>query len=160
MKKLITTTLCVLLGFNPAFAADVDIGPSSTEDMFRSRISEYFYSRTGNEVLQPVKIIGSVGKPGMYHVPPNTDLDTLMAISGGTGKSADHGNVLVTRADGSSEEIDFFDYVKSGEKKILNSGDTVYVPEQWGFFDPRTQANLIVLSSFITVILTAHLAFK
>lgn len=81
-----------------------------------------------------VHIWGEVHKPGLYVVPDNTDLVTLLSYAGGPTKNARVSSVkLIRTTEGSDqvEEIDFKDYISHGNPDatlVLQPGDTVVVP--------------------------------
>jgi hypothetical protein len=148
------TLIGIYLFSGQAFAQTTPGGNS--EDVFYSRISEYFYNRSGRDVLSPVKLLGSVSKPGLYHIPDNTNLSTLLSISGGTTPDANTEGIIVRRADGTKIEKDLFKVV-SGDEVKLAAGDMVYVPPKEGMFDAPSTNTIMVLTAVVSVVLTGIL---
>ncbi|MAE69290.1 MAG: hypothetical protein CME06_02350 [Gemmatimonadetes bacterium] len=98
--------------------------------------SPAYYISPGHESrLQiTVHVWGEVHKPGLYVVPDNTDLVTLLSYAGGPTKNARVSSVkLVRTADHADQvdEIDVKDYIAHGNPNatlMLRPGDTVVVP--------------------------------
>lgn len=98
--------------------------------------SIYQYSGTlsGTEQLKiRTYIWGQVRKPGLYIVPDNTDLLTLISSAGGPTENAKLSKIRIIRATEESEEIiwvNLNDYLETGDTDlipILKPGDTVVV---------------------------------
>lgn len=81
-----------------------------------------------------VHIWGEVHKPGLYVVPDNTDLVTLLSYAGGPTKNAKLDSVKLVRTDADAEdvmEISVQDYISNARQDAtlqLTPGDTVVVP--------------------------------
>jgi hypothetical protein len=101
--------------------------------------SAYSYSGTMNEQDQLkiyVYIWGQVSKPGLYIVPDDTDLITLMSLAGGPTENAKLKTIRIVRQDFTtgSKEIVWVDMKKYIEKEnekveipILKPGDTIII---------------------------------
>ena len=98
--------------------------------------SIYQYSGTlsGTEQLKiRTYIWGQVRKPGLYIVPDNTDLLTLISSAGGPTENAKLSKIRIIRATEINEEIiwvDMKEYLESGNSElipILKPGDTIVV---------------------------------
>lgn len=78
-------------------------------------------------------IWGEVKSPGLYLVPDNTDILTLIALAGGPTDDARLQDIRIVRSYGEQEEtisIDLESYLNSGDKEYnvtLKPGDTVIV---------------------------------
>lgn len=127
---------------------------TEAEDIYHSRISEYFYNKSGRDVLSPVKLLGSVSKPGLYHLPENTNLSTLLSIAGGTAGDANLKGIVIRRADGSRIERDLLKVVQNGDEVKLATGDIIFVPQKEGWFDGPTSNSIMVVTAVLTVVLT------
>ncbi len=98
--------------------------------------SPAYYISPGHESrLQiSVHVWGEVHKPGLYVVPDNTDLVTLLSYAGGPTKNARVASVRLIRNGGRADhvaEIDVKDYIAHGNPEatlMLRPGDTVVVP--------------------------------
>lgn len=121
--------LCFLISF---LTAQESSGFSSTNNA-----SAYFYSGTMQESGQlniPTYIWGQVRKPGLYIVPDNTNLLTLLSLAGGPTENAKLTKLRIVRPTADGDEkiiwINLKDYIDSGNEDlipVLKPGDTVIV---------------------------------
>jgi len=128
MRKLIILIFLVLLSLN-VFSQDSP-GASTNNG------SVYLYSGTlqGSEQLKiKTYIWGRVRNPGLYIIPDNTDLLTLISSAGGPLEDAKLSKVRIVRSIEGSEKViwvDLKEYLKTGDTTlipILQPGDTVIV---------------------------------
>ena len=129
MKKTIFISLLIIFSlglFAQNEGASSNFNPAS--------IYLYSGSLTGTEQLKiKTYIWGQVRKPGLYIVPDNTDLLTLISSAGGPTENAKLSKVRIVRASAEGEKIIWVDlkkYVESGDEKLipmLQPGDTVLV---------------------------------
>lgn len=128
MRKIIILIFLVLLSLN-VFAQDT-ISSSTNSG------SVYLYSGTlqGSEQLKiKTYIWGRVRNPGLYIMPDNTDLLTLISSAGGPLEDAKLSKVRIVRSIEGTEEIiwvDLKDYLDTGDNTlipILQPGDTVII---------------------------------
>jgi hypothetical protein len=120
------------------FFVIVAIGYTQTEGNFpTNQGSIYLYSGTlaGVEQLKiKAYIWGQVRNPGLYIIPDNTDLLTLISSAGGPTENAKLTKIRIVRSSAEGEEIimvNLKDYTKTGNHElipILQPGDTVIVP--------------------------------
>lgn len=98
--------------------------------------SIYLYSGTltGTEQLKiKTYIWGQVKKPGLYIVPDNTDLLTLMSSAGGPTENAKLSKVKIVRSTEDGEKVIWINlkkYLETGDENIIpimKPGDTVIV---------------------------------
>src|SRR5690348_14969630 len=73
---------------------------SVSDDVYKNKLSVFYFNKTGAEILRPVKLLGVVARPGIYNLPENTNLSTLLSIAGGIEHGADLKNVSVSNPDG------------------------------------------------------------
>lgn len=129
MKKTIFISLLIIFSlglFAQNEGASSNFNPAS--------IYLYSGSLTGTEQLKiKTYIWGQVRKPGLYIVPDNTDLLTLISSAGGPTENAKLSKIRIVRASAEGEKIIWVDlkkYVESGDEKLipmLQPGDTVLV---------------------------------
>jgi len=128
MRKIIILIFLVLLSLN-VFSQDSPSPGTNTG-------SVYLYSGTlqGSEQLKiKTYIWGRVRNPGLYIMPDNTDLLTLISSAGGPLEDAKLSKVRIVRSlDGQEKVIwvDLKEYLKTGDTSlipILQPGDTVIV---------------------------------
>jgi hypothetical protein len=129
VKKIVFVCLLLLLS-NLIFGQSTGSGLSGS--------SAYSYSGTMNESDQLkiyVYIWGQVQKPGLYIVPDDTDLLTLISLSGGPTENAKLKTIRIVRQDMTGKKdiiwIDLKKYIENPTEKtdipVLKPGDTVIV---------------------------------
>ncbi len=155
LKKTLIYML-VLLTAQGAFAQT----RSAVSDLSARSIAEYFYSRTGNEILTPIRILGGVQLPGIYHVPRETELATLIALSGGALNDADITKMKYTPRGQKTQEINLYDYIGKGQDIKLSGGEILYVPKKEGWISNEAATTLTILLSVISVGLTAYVVSR
>ena len=159
--KLFKLFLAFSLFSSQAFAQSQQfLANPISEQSARSRISEFFYEKTGSEVLHPVKLLGTVNKPGIYHVPQNTKLTTLLSVAGGTAIQADLANVSVSNPSGATQKIDFRATLESGKDVNLKPDDIIFVPEKKHMISPDTSNTIMITTAVISVLLTGIVVFR
>ncbi len=98
--------------------------------------SIYLYSGTltGTEQLKiKTYIWGQVKKPGLYIVPDNTDLLTLISSAGGPTENAKLSKVKIVRSTEDGEKVIWINlkkYLETGDENlipIMKPGDTVII---------------------------------
>jgi hypothetical protein len=112
-----------------------DLGVSKEIAVPPSNTSEFIYRNDTDEALIPVYLMGAVAKPGLYHIPSNTDLVALLTLAGGPSPGAQTDKILVKGqgASGVSAKREIrFDLESAvhgnGSTSIgLTSNDLVYV---------------------------------
>ncbi|MFA5498823.1 MAG: SLBB domain-containing protein [Candidatus Cloacimonadia bacterium] len=118
LAMIILYSLCFAQSESPTVAtssAYVYSGPSGTVDQLKI----YTY------------IWGQVRSPGLYLVPDNTDLLTLISLAGGPNENAKMSRVRIVRQTENGEKIiwvDLRDYIETAEQDlipIMMPGDTV-----------------------------------
>jgi len=110
--------------------AQTETAPTTTTS------SAYIYSGPSG-VVDQLKIYtyiwGQVRNPGLYLVPDNTDLLTLISLAGGPNENAKLTRVRLVRSTNYGEEIIWInlkDYIETGDSSlipILRPGDTIVV---------------------------------
>ncbi len=124
--------------------------------------SAYSFSGAGEDQEQlkiNAYIWGEVKKPGLYIVPDNTDILTLLALAGGPTDDARLQDVRIVRSYGSQEEtiaVDLESYLETGDRDYnysLKPGDTVIV--RGTFY--RKFKDFVTFMSEIGIILSVYL---
>lgn len=129
-------------------------------------VSEYVYRNRSDEVLMPVYLLGAVGKPGVYHLPVNTDLTTLFALAGGPNDRAEINRVILKRknpgGDFSTSTIDF-DKLSSSHSDIspkLQGNDVVWVNHRPSAVSQDTVLIVSLISGLVGIALSGVLIYK
>ncbi|MCD6177149.1 MAG: SLBB domain-containing protein [Candidatus Cloacimonetes bacterium] len=97
-------------------------------------VYQYSGSLTGTEQLKiRTYIWGQVRNPGLYIVPDDTDLLTLISSAGGPTENAKLSKIRIIRSTAEGEKViwvDLKEYLETGQAElipILKPGDTVIV---------------------------------
>ena len=130
--------------------------------MFNSNTASiYQYSGTlqGTEQLKiRAYIWGQVRKPGLYIVPDDTDLLTLLSSAGGPTENAKLSKVRIIRPTTDGEKVilvDLEEYMRTGDDKlipVIQPGDTVILAGS--FYYAFTKATKFL--SEIAIILSVY----
>ena len=126
--------------------------------------SAYLYSGTlasADQLKIKSYIWGQVRKPGLYIVPDDTDVLTLISLAGGPTENAKLSKVRIIRPTSEGEKIiwlDLKEYMETGNENlipILSPGDTVivsgtvfYAFTKWADFLSKAA---IFLSVYVTI---------
>jgi len=122
-------------------------------------VSEYSYRGDKDDVLVPVYILGSVNRPGLYHVPLKSELVTVLSIAGGLGSEANYDRVMLkdTRT-GKTQKISMDDIVSEGKQKShpLLGSEIIFIDKS----TPWISNNTMLVIGFVTGVLSIALASK
>lgn len=129
-----------------------------------------YYLGDRDQVVMSVNIWGYVQKPGVYFVPRNTDLISLISFAGGPREGANMSEVTIVRAGEvkatngdtiSSDDdkvpvlrVDVKQSLQSGRVSnipVLQAGDTVVIRETGG----RRFQRILGFNSFVNIITAA-----
>jgi len=130
MRK--TIIIVVLLGIALSLIAQTE--GSGISSFNPGAVYQYSGSLTGTEQLKiRTYIWGQVRNPGLYIVPDDTDLLTLISSAGGPTENAKLSKVRIIRSTIEGEKvmnIDLKEYLTTGQTElipILKPGDTIIV---------------------------------
>jgi protein involved in polysaccharide export with SLBB domain len=108
-------------------------------------------------------IWGQVRNPGLYKIPDNTDLLTLLSSAGGPTENAKLSRIKIVRPTLEGERIiyvDLMNYMKTGDMSlitVMKPGDTVFVAGTAFYAIERMSSflgNLVIFFSIYTMITT------
>jgi len=130
MKKVIFIIFLVIIGLS--LWAQTEGG--NTSGYNPGAVYQYSGSLTGTQQLKiRTYIWGQVRNPGLYIVPDDTDLLTLISSAGGPTENAKLSKISIIRSTMEGEKVitvDLKEYLETGEAElipILKPGDTVIV---------------------------------
>ncbi len=123
-------------------------------------VSEYFYRGDKDDVLVPVYVLGSVGHPGLYHVPIKSDIVTVLSVSGGLDHEADFDKITVKDPrSGEAEKFTMGELTSAGKtpkgRPILGN-EIVFVDKE----RPWISNNTVLVLSVVTGLLSIAIAAK
>ncbi len=161
-KKIICITLSQLLILqSTAFA-------QSTSSFFEvkepPRAAEYIFRSAPKETLIGVQLLGAVKNPGVYYIPPTTDLLKLLSLAGGE-EDADLTEIIVRKVDPAQAgvyELDMKRLMKTtgGKQFKLTQDDFIYVPKKEPWISNDVSRTVSILSLLATIVLTGVLIDK
>jgi hypothetical protein len=129
VKKGILVSILMLVVFSIFAQATGAFTPTSNASAY-----SFEGSRNGVEKLKiNTYIWGQVAKPGLYIVPDDTDLLTLLSLAGGPREDAKLTKIRIVRPTAQGEKIIWINmkkYLESGDEQmipVMQPGDTVIV---------------------------------
>jgi hypothetical protein len=162
LPKALILMVCASLTLSPVAHA-IGSGTSyATPDELQgaSKSAEYIAGNYPGAVLMPVNLWGAVMRSGLYHIPSQTDLLTLLSFAGGPGKDAELDEVTIRRKNKSGEEIiqvnvrNLLSRRGSGTPPLLEPNDYVLIPARDEGISPNTLKMVTVLSAIVGVVLS------
>ena len=150
--KVLLVTFSLLLSFNRVFGQSYNAGVGFAKP------SEFVFQTYKNQKLISIRLLGAVNKAGVYHVPKDLKLVTLLSLAGGTTSEADVEDILVgNESEGQSQKIDLYESIKSGSKGAysLKANDVILVKRKKSLISNDTWKIISVISVLLTGALTA-----
>lgn len=150
-----------------AFAASerfkIGLSPLPTQEL-TSGVSEYYFSSSKEDVLVPVYLMGSVSKPGLYHVPIKSDLITVLSVAGGISPEADPNAIQVKNSvNGKTDQFKLSDLVSEKTKGFgpqFQGSEIVYVEKSQPAVSNNTMLILGLVSGLASLALTGYIFSK
>lgn len=161
-KKIICITLSQILILQSTALAQ------STSSFFEvkepPRAAEYIFRSAPKETLIGVQLLGAVKNPGVYYIPPTTDLLKLLSLAGGE-EDADLTEIIVRKVDPAQAgvyELDMKRLMKTtgGKQFKLTQDDFIYVPKKEPWISNDVSRTVSILSLLATIVLTGVLIDK
>lgn len=165
MKKLLraisTMGLCLtlLLQTQPLMAQMDMEGLESGFKINPARPAEYIYQSYGDQELISIRVLGSIQNAGLYHIPKDMQLTTLISLAGGTTESADLKSVFISnegREVPKAQRYDMESALEKGHIEMyqLQSNDVVFIREKRPIISNDAWKAISVLSVLLTSALT------
>jgi hypothetical protein len=165
MRQLIICLFTYSILINQTIAATTDTSKATKYNL--STPSEFVFESYPNQELIPIRLLGAVKNAGLYHVPMNMKLTTLLSLAGGTSGEADLENILigndqqnVTAPNGEQKKslnLNLEDVLINGAKNdyTLASNDIVLVKNKTPLVSNDSFRMISIVSVILTTILTA-----
>ena len=162
LKKMISLFTSFLMAF-----ATVPVYAQSNffEIKEPPRAAEYIYRSSQKESLIGVQLLGAVKHPGLYYVPPNTDILKLLTLAGGIDE-ANLSEVIVRKVDPAQAgvyELDMNKFMKSSADSKpfkLTQDDLIYIPKKEPWISNDVSRTITLVSLITSIALTAVLIEK
>ncbi len=160
-KKIICITLSQVLLLQSTGLAQTG---SFFEVKEPPRAAEYIFRSAPKETLIGVQLLGAVKNPGIYYIPPTTDLLKLLSLAGGE-VDADLSEIIVRKVDPAQVgvyELDMKRLMKTigGKQFKLTQDDFIYVPKKEPWISNDVSRTVSILSLLATIVLTGVLIDK
>lgn len=108
MRQLLLALIAWTLLTNTSFALQAETNKNLKYNL--SSPSEFVFESYPNQPLIPIRLLGAVKNAGLYHVPAEMKLTTLLSLAGGTTNEADLENIVIGN-----------DQIKTGNKEVTSS---------------------------------------
>jgi hypothetical protein len=156
MKKIITFIMLYCLVVNQSMAAISEVTRNTKYNV--NSASEYIFEAYPNQELIPIRLLGAIKNAGLYHIPANMKLITLLSLAGGTTNEANLENILVgnDQLNSKSRSINLEDTLKNGATTdyTLISNDIILVQNKTPLISNDSFRVITVMSLVLTSILT------
>lgn len=122
--------------------------------------NEFFAGAYQGATLMKVNVVGGVHRPGVYNVPVNSELNSVLSYAGGPTKEADLDKVYVKSRVGDNYKVkkinmeEFFSNPDESPYK-LRPDDYVYVNQKRDIISDNVFRTTLVFSAIVGTILTA-----
>ncbi len=93
MRHFLISLIAYSLLTNQNFAVQAETNKKLKYNL--SSPSEFVFESYPNQQLIPIRLLGAVKNAGLYHVPANMKLTTLLSLAGGTTGDADLENIVI-----------------------------------------------------------------
>jgi len=144
--------------------AQISLAPTYSDETFSNsapnRPAEFIYQTHKGEELVSIRLLGSVQRAGLYHVPKNMNVTTLLSLAGGTSRDADLRKITISnelRQDMRAFRINLEKSFETGQGEMyqLQPNDLVFVAEKRPIVSNDTWKAISILSIILTSALTA-----
>ncbi len=157
LKKTIIFALLLVFTMRTAFCADLSNPLGIGRDLLGNP-TEYVYRHDPEDILMPIYVWGAVLKPGIYQVPLNTDLVTLLSLAGGPSTDADLNAVTIkhrqtTRSPASTYNLNLYSLVNNNSVPVpmmLNS-DIVVVKKKENWISTDTLSVVTIVTAVVSI---------
>jgi len=120
--------------------------------------SEFVFQNYKNQELISLRLLGAVRKEGVYHVPKNINLPTLLSLAGGFAKDAKIDDIQIggpIRKKTISLDLNESISKNTRNQFYFKTNDTVFVKRDEPFISDKSFRVISVISVFLTAALTA-----
>src|SRR5438445_11035784 len=93
MRRFMVFLILYCFIISQSMAAQNEVQKNSKYNVSSS--SEYIFESYPNQELIPIRLLGAIKNAGLYHIPANMKLTTLLALAGGTTPEADLEKIII-----------------------------------------------------------------
>jgi hypothetical protein len=142
-----------------SFAGQIDLGRNAKYNV--NSASEFIFESYPNQVLIPIRLLGAIKNAGLYHIPPDMKLMTLLSLAGGTTSEADIENIIIGNdqqvKDKKSLSVNLEENLKNGATSdyILVPNDIILIKNKTPLVSNDSFRIISIVSILLTSVLTA-----
>lgn len=140
----------------PAFAAPLpDLSALFLDKEGLNKQPEQFFLRNyGDQELISINVLGGVRRPGVYNVPKDTKLTSLLSLAGGLNENARFDRILISGS--KQNRVDLEDVIENPEKLdlVLKDQQLVFVEQKRPFISPDVLSTLSAVSIFLSIVVS------
>lgn len=165
MRHFITCLFIYSILINQTFAKESEVAKNNKYNI--SSPSEFVFESYPNQDLIPIRLLGAVKNAGLYHVPVDMKLTTLLSLAGGTTNEADLENIVIGNdqknvinsrgEEKKSLNLNLEEVLKNGAKDdyTLVSNDIVLIKNKSPLISNDSFRIISIVSVVLTSLLTA-----
>jgi hypothetical protein len=162
LKKIISLTITICFLHTQTLA--LEYLPKKGPNYNLGTPSEFVFQSYPNQELIPIRLLGAVKKAGLYHVPKDMKLTTLLSLAGGTTSDADINKIMIANdkptevtSTSSNKYYDLENQLKeTGSNPYkLKSNDIILVKNKKPFISSDAWRVISIISVSLTAVLTA-----
>lgn len=124
------------------------------KDSLNKQPEQFFLRNYGDQELISINVLGGVRRPGVYNVPKDTKLTSLLSLAGGLNENARFDRILISGS--KQNRIDLEDVIENPEKLDLTLKDQqlVFVEQKRPFINPDVLSTLSAVSIFLSIVVS------
>lgn len=165
MKRFVTTLILYVSLISQSFAIQNDFSKNTQKNNINSS-SEFIFESYPNQELVPIRLLGAIKNAGLYHVPSDMKLTTLLALAGGTTNDADLENIII----GNDQQLVNYNGILKKKNMSINleesfkntendytlvSNDIVLIKNKTPWISSDSARGFSLISILLTSVLTA-----
>lgn len=159
LRRLLVLETALMLVSGPVMAEGRARFSTTEELTDASRGNEFVSGTFPGAVLMQVNLWGAVGKAGIYHVPTQTDLLTLLSYAGGPTKEAKLDEVKIKRRTKGQEQIINLSLRDSFERHeangiVLEPNDIIMLETKEEAISTNTLKTVTFISAILGIVIS------
>ncbi len=155
MRRFVASVLLYCFLISQSFASQNNLNRNNSNYTVNST-SEFIFESYPNQELISIRLLGAVKNAGLYHIPSNMKLTTLLALAGGTNSDANLENIMIGNDQNKMKDINLEETLKNAKDDYtLVSNDIVLIKNKSPWISNDSFRVFSVISVVLTSILTA-----
>ncbi len=154
-------TLSLLVGPHSYAQGDSLLSTSRKVDQGLSSGTVYYSGNYPGAVLMRVNMLGEVQRPGVHHMPVDTDFNTALGFAGGPTRFANTKNTYIKRRDSNGNEqvikLNLSEHFSEVHREVLKiqPNDTLFIEQNQAIISDNTFRVIVSLSFIIGIVLSS-----